>query len=262
MMEYLLINVFSQVDLLIMVFLRIIGFFITVPVFGGRNMPVYAKIGASFIISMIIMSTIPVTDKFGELNIMAYGYYGVKEILIGMIIGYLVYLLFSIVLLAGYLIDFNIGFTMASMFDPLSESQATITENLYYFLILMTMLITNGHHMLIRTIVYSYRVIPVGESIMTQNAAMNIVMLMQTMFIIAIKVAAPVMAVIMVVNVAMGILQKTAPQFNIFVVGMPLKVIIGLFILFAIMQVVPQSYRMIEVEMQKSVFRFIKDVSP
>ena len=162
-------NVFLKVDILLLVFVRFLGLFVTSPVFGGRNVPNYSKIGFSLIISTLLLSVKQNITVSYDNHVIGYALLIMKELIIGMLLGFVVYLILSVFYLAGQLIDYQIGFTMVSVMDPLSQIQVPVTGNFYYLLVLILFLIRNGHHKLIQALFYSYDVLPIGEAVLRIN---------------------------------------------------------------------------------------------
>lgn len=262
MMDFLMSNVFLKIDILLLVFIRFLGFFITSPIFGGSNAPIYSKIGFSFIISTILLSTMPTITVTYDNHILGYLVLILKEMIVGMLFGFIIYLILSIFYLAGQLIDYQIGFSMVSVLDPLSNIQVPITGNLYYFMVLTIFLLINGHHKIIQALFYSYEVLPIGEVILNNELIGYYIIILTNMFTIAIKIASPIIGAILILDVALGILARTAPQMNMFVIGLPLKLIIGLMCLIVVVPLFTMIYDFVEEEMFRQLFTVIKGLIP
>ncbi|NLM14026.1 MAG: flagellar type III secretion system protein FliR [Epulopiscium sp.] len=261
-MDFLISNVFLRIDIVLLVFVRFLGFFVTSPIFGGDNAPIYSKIGFSFIVSTILISTMPTMTVNYEDHILGYTILILKELTVGAIFGFLVYLILSIFYLAGQLIDYQIGFSMISVLDPLSNIQVPITGNLYYFMILTVLLITNGHHKIIQALCYSYQVLPIGEAVFNNELVGNYIIILSDIFLIAIKVASPIIGAILILDFALGILARTAPQMNMFVVGLPLKLILGITCLIVVMPLFTMIYNYVAKELFEKLFLIIKGMIP
>ncbi|NLK97234.1 MAG: flagellar type III secretion system protein FliR [Epulopiscium sp.] len=261
-MDFLMSNVFLRIDIVLLVFIRFLGFFVTSPIFGGSNAPVYSKIGFSFIVSTILVSTMPTMTVTYDDHILGYTILILKEFTIGAIFGFLVYFILSIFYLAGQLIDYQIGFSMISVLDPLSNIQVPITGNLYYFMILTILLITNGHHKIIQALFYSYQVLPIGQAVFSTDLLGNYIVILTDIFIIAIKVASPIIGAILILDFALGILARTAPQMNMFVIGLPLKLILGLACLIVVMPLFTMIYNYVAKELFEKLFLIIKGMIP
>ena len=217
----------------LLMFCRIASFFVTAPVFSARNVPASFKVGISaFVTLTVYMSfgihqTVP-TDLSYILLI-------IREILIGLLLGFVAYLLMTAVQTAGAFIDIQIGFGIANVYDPMTGASAPLTGNFKYAFAMLLFLTMNGHHYLLDGIVYSYRWIPLSNVFFLKMADGSVAeFLVRTLgesFMLAFQMAAPIVVALFLTDVGLGFLAKTAPQFNVFAVGMPLKVLVGIAIL-------------------------------
>ena len=165
----------------------------------------------------------------------------------------------SIILFAGNIIDMDIGLSMAQEFDPMTRSQVTITGNLYQYFVLLLLLATNMHHYLLRALVDSYEVIPVNAQVFDWDSlAGSMVQYMTDMFVIAFRIVLPVFACIMILNCILGIMAKVAPQMNMFAVGMQMKVMVGLTVLFITVTLLPGIADFIFTEMKRMIVSMIE----
>ena len=146
---------------------------------------------------------------------------------------------YNILAFSGQIIDMEIGFSMISQLDPATRIQTTITANLYGYLVLLLMIITNLHHYFLKAVVDSYQLIGIGEAIFPPNMYRLMVSFIIDYFVIAMRIVLPIFAAILIVNTILGILAKIAPQMNMFVIGMQLKVFVGLFVLYIIIELTP-----------------------
>lgn len=227
------INYITQrMDLFFLIFARITGFFISVPVFSQRQVPLVAKVGMSFFLTFILLPlmgqvSILLPTKLGFFVIVLGG-----EMLVGIAIGFISSLLFSVMQMAGQLIDMQIGFGMVNVLDPNSGTQVPLVGNFNHLLAMLIFLIINGHHQLILSLYKSYEVIPLMGVGLSNEVLGNLIAVSGKLFVISFKIAAPVIGAILIADVAFGIMARTVPQMNIFVVGIPAKILIGLFIIF------------------------------
>lgn len=254
--------VLEGIDVFLLVFVRMTGLFVIAPIFGRRNIPNYLKIGLALVISVLLVNAVPMPKLEGYSNIWAYGLLVAKEFLVGITIGFVSYLVLTGIYVAGQLIDTQIGFGMVSVFDPMSNIQVPVTANLYFMISMLVFLMVNGHHMVIRALVESYRYIPVGGAVF-QSAMMNdIIRVFSQVFVTGFKIAAPVTAAILVVDVALGVISKAVPQINVFVLGMPLKIAIGIIVMIITIPVFISFVDVLRDDMGGEMFKFIKDMGP
>ncbi len=221
----------GQLGFFLLIFTRVSGIFTTAPIFGSRNLPVYVKAGVSLLIAYMVMpmvytpaATIP--DQFLRYVLVVAG-----EFLLGLILGWVCSLIFSAVQMAGQLLDMQIGFGIVNVLDPQFGQQIPLVGNFKYILALLTFLATNGHHVFLSALFNSFKIVPVSGVSFHASLSELIIDMVFAIFITALKISLPVLVAILLTDVALGILAKTMPQMNIFVVGVPGKIFVGLFIL-------------------------------
>ncbi len=236
-MELILSDPFQFLDTFLLTFVRMLSFISVVPIFSIRNVPMITRVIFAFFLAAIVVNIYPSTLSIVSDQFMSFLLLIVKEFIVGVLLGFGAYLVFSIVTLAGQLIDFQIGFTMVNVFDPLSQIQLTITGNLYYYLFILIMITTNLHFFLIRAIVESYKFIPLGQAFVQPELYTSFLGFFTTYFVLAVKIALPILGVMFLSNVVLGIMARTAPQMNMFVIGMPLKIFVGLTILLLMLNI-------------------------
>lgn len=218
-------------NVFLIVLVRITGMFYLSPIFGRRNIPNYFKAGFCFILTIIIASSVTVPDLSGYTSLTSYVILIGKELLVGLCMGFISYILFSAVYVAGHIIDTQIGFGMANVFDPMTNVQIPITADFYAVLATLFMLVTDSHHLLIKAIADSYVVLPPGGARFGGDVVRQLVDLFYQTLLIGFKIAAPLVAAILITDVALGIISKAMPQMNVFMLGMPLKLIVGLIVI-------------------------------
>ena len=182
-----------------------------------------------------------------------------REGITGLLMGFAANICNSIILFAGNIIDMDIGLSMAQEFDPMTNSQVTITGNLYQYLLLLMMVVTNMHHYVLRALIDSYQVIPVnGQVFQWDSLAESMTTYMADSFVIAFRIVLPVFACMMILNCILGIMAKVAPQMNMFAVGMQMKVLLGLTVLFLTVMLLPGISDFVFKEMKKLIVSFIE----
>lgn len=192
------------------------------------------KIGLAFFVSLLIYSgmggfQVPAPQGHYWLLIM-------QETLVGLLLGFLAYLFFTSVQVAGAFIDHMIGLGMANVVDPMTGTQSPIIGNFKFFVGMLVFLGLNGHHYLLLGLMQSYDWVPLSGGIFARLAdggvSTFLVDSLVRMFYMAFQMAAPIVVAMFLVDVALGVLVRTAPTFNMFVVGLPLKIVIGFGLLF------------------------------
>ncbi|MFU0801106.1 MAG: flagellar biosynthetic protein FliR [Xylanivirga thermophila] len=225
-------GLFTRFDLFLLVFSRITGMFLMSPIFSRKNIPFYLKIGFSVILSLAIttyesMDMIIQLDSFFKIL-----YYSTKELVIGFAMGYVTTLFFSAILTGGQLIDTQIGFGIVNVLDPQNNIQVPLLGNFNNILALLLFFVVDGHHTLIKLLVDSFEVLPPGRISITADIFWQIFAMFKTYFIFALKLALPVVGAALLTEVALGIMVRTIPQMNVFVIGIPIKILVGLIALF------------------------------
>ncbi|SDT46070.1 flagellar biosynthetic protein FliR [Paenibacillaceae bacterium GAS479] len=221
----------------LLIFCRITSFFVVVPVFSARTVPARFKVGIGFFVSYLVFLTYGTTKQITPNA--TYLLTIVQEIMVGLLLGFIVYLFFTVVQTAGALIDLQVGFAMANVVDPLTGISAPITGNFKYMVLLLLFLTMNGHLYLLQALMNSYQWIPLELNIYTYIADGTIseflVKGFSQSFLLAVQIAAPIMVAMFLTDVGLGFLARTAPQYNVFVIGMPLKILLGFLLLVLLM---------------------------
>jgi len=207
------------------------GLFVISPIFGRRNIPSYFKIGFAFMISLILVNIVEIPNPDYYDNIYSYVFLAIKEFLVGLSLGFISYTMFSAIYLAGQLIDMQIGFGMVNVLDPISNIQVPITSNFYFILGMLVFLAINGQHVLIKALFDSYNYVQLGSVTINDRLLEDFIRIFGGMFIAGFKIAAPITAAVLISDVTLGILSKTVPQLNVFVVGLPFKIILGIVVM-------------------------------
>ncbi len=226
-MDQMMNLIAGKFEIFLLIMVRISGVFMITPIFGRRNVPAMYKIGLAFMISLILLNTVSV-DGHLFMDFPRYLLVVAKELMVGFSIGFVTFLIFSSIYIAGQIIDMEIGFGVVNVLDPQSNIQVPIMGNFLYILALMVFVMIDGHHMLISALYHSFKIIPLGKVNLFGEFATDFARIFGETFVIGFKIAAPVVAAIFLTDVALGILARTMPQMNVFMVGMPLKIIVGL----------------------------------
>lgn len=224
-------NLFSlslpQVQAAVLVFIRIGAILITAPLFGSRNVPLKLKAGLSLVLAFAIFPVVGFKEVYLA-SVPSLVSAMVGEVFIGVIIGFTARLLFAAVQLAGELVGFQMGFGIVNVIDPQTSTQFSIIAQFQNIITLLIFLALDAHYWFILAISKSFELIQPLGFCFTDSLMEAIISLSCDMFVIAAKVAAPVIAVLFFTSVALGLIARTVPQMNIFIVGFPIKIAIGL----------------------------------
>ena len=211
---------------------RCSGIFMIAPFFGSLNIPVTIRAAAAFAFTLVLF---PVVDGLGTVaappSIWAFAGSVLVELFIGWLIGFVAYVCFSAIHMAGKVMDMQVGFAVVNVMDPTSGQQIPLIGSLLYNLGIIVFLVTNGHHVIITALAESFRMVPLAAMQPNLSLTMLLVDFTNGIFVTGMKIAMPVTFAILLVNVALGILARTMPQMNIFVVGIPLQLMVGVGVL-------------------------------
>lgn len=220
--------------LLLLVFLRIISAFLAAPIFSDESFPAIAKIFLAFVISYIVFLTIKSSTVAFQFNIWWLFLNAVKEIATGIVLGYSLNFVFFGIQFAGSLIGFDMGLSMAEVINPGSQTQNNVIGEILYLSAILIFFLINGHHYLIRALALTFKVIPIGSFTMSLPLYLLLVKMAGSVFIIAVKIASPIMVSFFLIHIAEGIISKVIPQMQVFFVTQPVKIGAGFLLLVSI----------------------------
>lgn len=232
-----------SISILLLILVRVSTFFISLPLFSYRTIPQQVKIVLAVALAWMMyytfnMEPLPIDGQYILLIL--------KEAIVGLMLGLTAYIILSAVQIAGGFIDFQMGFAMANIIDPQTGAQSPLMGQFLNFLALMLLLAINGHHLLLDGIFYSYQFIPIDQlfpNFDSENTVDFIMKLFASVFVVAFQLSAPIVATLFLVTLALGITGKTVPQMNIFVIGFPIKIAVGFFVLVITMAVMIEVMR-------------------
>jgi len=225
-------RIIPEFELFLLVFMRVSGLFLIVPIFGSRNVPVILRIGLALFISYLIIGLQTMPENVRMDSYVHLAYYALTELVIGFLLGFVALLAFSAISMAGQLIDTHIGFGLVHMLDPQSGMEVTLMGKFKNILAIIIFFTIDGHHTLISIIVESFNIIPAGNVKIETVIALGMIELFVDYFIFALIIAIPIIAASIIVEMVFGIIVRTVPQMNIFVLGIPIKIVIGLVALY------------------------------
>ena len=251
--------VISQQDIeyFILILVRITSFVFIAPFFGMSNTPQRTKLGLSVFLTLIFYNVLP-ENTVEYSTLMEYTAIVLKEAVAGLLIGFSAYICSTIILFSGRMIDMDIGLSMANMFDVTTKQQSTITGSLYNNLLMLLLLISDMHVFLISAMKDSFTLIPIGEASMNSTMYETVIGFVTNYFVIGFRIVLPVFVTVIVLNCALGIMTKIAPQIHMFAIGIQIKVLGGLLILFMTISMLPTIANYIFTIMQEMVFSVMK----
>jgi flagellar biosynthesis protein FliR len=230
----------------LLIFIRVGVILFILPFFNSKTIPVIAKVGLTFIITILLYPVTTVQMMDLPKNTLGLAQLILGEIIVAMILGMMVQVLFEGVKIMGQLVGFQTGFSIANVIDPQSGAQVSILSNMAYLMAMVLFLILNGHHILLNALRESFEIIQIGTLRLNRDLMREMINHMSQMFVIGIKIGAPAIAALIFTKIVFGLVTKLIPQMNIMIVAFPLQIIIGL-IFFGV------SLRLLLVIMEKYV---------
>ena len=221
----------QQLQTFFLIFLRVGAIMMTVPLFGSKNIPVLLKGGLLLSVSIVLFPILQLDHIPFITEVIPFCLEVIGEIILGVAIGLSVRLLFAGIQLAGQLAGFQMGLAIVNVMDPQTSVQVPILAQFNNMIAMLVFLAINAHHWFLRAIVESFRIVPPFEFRFSYSLMEQLMILGSNMFIIAVKIGAPIMATMLITSVALGLVARTVPQMHIFIVAMPLKILIGLLLL-------------------------------
>ena len=210
------------------ILVRLSSFFIICKSFYPTGTPNALKVFFSLILSFVVAGSVEnVTLETVNNNYMLIMYL-LSEVTTGIILGLIINIIFDVISMAGNWIDVHIGLSMLSMMDPNTEQQVTVNGKLLNYVSLVMFFIVDGHHILIKSLIESVSLVPVGKTIVYQDSMVALIEIISEYFLIGLKIAIPIVLIIILTDICMGLISRVVPQINVMILGMPVKMFVGL----------------------------------
>ncbi len=245
-----------------MIVTRVTAFVHAAPFFGMNNVPRRAKIGFSLLVSLLLYQYVVPHFALQYDTVLGYAILVLKESMAGILLGFSGNICLYIINLAGSLIDMDIGLSMVSLFDPATRQQVGFSGALYNYSLMLILILSDMHHWILRAFVDSYNTIPTGRiAFDLEDLVGSAVKFLGDYFVIGFRIFLPVFAGMLILNAVLGILAKVAPQMNMFSVGIQIKIIVGLGIMFVTVGMLPGLSDFVFSEMKQLMTAFAKGMS-
>ena len=222
-----------DIELFVLVLARISAMIFMVPIFNDKSIPLILKAGISLLLVILLLPLLrhQAHPPLFEGGLVMALVQIVRELAIGITVGFMAAMLLAAVQTAGQLMGFQMGFSIVNVIDPVSSVQVSIIAQLQYLIALLVFLSLGAHRWFIRAMNESFQLIPLGGFSLSNDLLHILVRYSANIFVIAIKLGAPLMVALLLCNVILGVLARTVPQMNIFIVGYPLQIGLGLLVL-------------------------------
>lgn len=214
-------------DAFLLGFIRIGAFLFFAPVFNSRVLPTLSRLGWALFLTLILFFSKGFSLSVPSLSVWALAFYAFKEFIVGLIMGFYISLIFSAFQLAGTIYGYQMGFGIISILDPEAMESVSLTGQLKYLLAILLFFSTNCHHSLLLALFNSFKIIPIGGMSFKGGLIKELFSMLSGSFLIALQIALPIMAILLIIDIGLGIIGRTIPQLNVFIIGFPLKIAIA-----------------------------------
>jgi flagellar biosynthetic protein FliR len=221
----------AQIQALLLIFSRVAGIFTAAPVLGSERVPIPIRAGLAFLIAGVLVPVTPLAAGIAD-GLLPFAGLAVKEMAVGMVIGFVSNLVFLVIQMAGEFADLQAGFGFAGMLDPVYGGKTSIIGQFQNLLALLIFVGLNGHHLLIAGVVDSFNALPLGAVTIAPTIASGFVEVASRLLLMVIKIGAPVIFAVLLADIAMGMVARTVPQMNLLVLGFPVKMSLALVTVF------------------------------
>lgn len=221
--------------------LRISAMFITIPIFSGRFVSSNILVGTSVVITLF---TLPLIPSYPPIEVLSYNGFmtGLQQILIGLLSGFVLQLVFAAVIFGGQGIAYSMGLGFASMLDPITGVSVPVISQFYLVVSTLMFLTLGGHLVLFEMLIDSFTSLPISPNGIERSDLWSIIAWSSRLFSAGLLMALPSIAALLMVNIAFGVVTKAAPQLNIFAVGFPITLLLGLLLMWVTLSPIMQSF--------------------
>jgi flagellar biosynthetic protein FliR len=220
-----------QFQSFVLIMMRVSPILFMMPILSSSAMPNLLKISLMLAVSLLLLPLVKIDLRLFPSDPYQFGLFMIAELMVGFVLGLSINLIFAGIQLAGELAGYQMGLAMATILDPQSGMDTTLIAQFYYLLGLLIFLSIDGHHWFFRALFQSFSVLSPGEFHLKMGLYHHFLKLSAKMFIIAIKMIAPIMAVLIFTQIALGMIAKMVPQLNVLMTSFPLTICLGLIFL-------------------------------
>lgn len=252
---------FSYYDLeyFLLILVRVSCFISVAPFFGMTNTPRQVKIVIAFFTSLLLYNILSPAEAVVYDTVLGYAAIVLKEAVAGLLLGFGTMICTAIVNFAGSVIDMETGLSMATVMDPSTMQMTSISGAMYQYLVTLLLIASGMYRYLLGAIAQSFVVIPVNEAVFNGDILLGtMIQFMVDYILIGFQICLPVFCVTLLLNAVLGVLAKVSPQLNMFAVGIQLKIMVGLSVLFFTISMLPDAANFIFVQMKKITVSFVE----
>ncbi|MCR5267378.1 MAG: flagellar biosynthetic protein FliR [Lachnospiraceae bacterium] len=252
---------YSDLEFFLLVLVRMASFIAAAPFFSMQGVPRQVKATLAIFLALVVYHISPGHVMPAYSSVIGYSILVLREAITGLVIGLGANICTMITMFAGRLADMEMGLSMVQLFDPMTNETTGFTGTLYQYALMLIMMVSYMHHFLLRAIVETYTLIPIGGAQFGSERFMtSMLQFMCDYILIAFRICLPIVASIMIMNAVLGVLAKSAPQINMFSVGIQLKIMVGMTILMITIGVLPNVADFISKEMRTMVTAMVESM--
>lgn len=249
----------AELEYFLLIFTRVTCFISVAPFYGMNNTPLRVKIGLGFFTSLLIHTATMPHEALVYHTVLSYAAIVLKEAATGLLVGYGANICTMIISFAGHIVDMESGLSMASLMDPTTREQTSISGVFYQYIIMLILLVSGMYRYILGALIDTFELIPVNGAIFRADSLLNAMLqFMSDYIIIGFRICLPVFVAMLLLNVVLGILAKVSPQMNMFSVGMQLKILVGFSVIFLTVGMIPDAASFIFDEMKKMMVAFVE----
>lgn len=241
---------------------RVSGLFFVMPIFGNRFVPAAVRVWLVLLTALALLPVVPLPPEGIPLTLLGYAGAFASELAFGLAMGFLVALVFAVAEVAGQLLDVEMGFSLVNVIDPVYGQPMPVMGTFLHVMAMLLFLLVDGHHLVLASLLESFQRLAPGLGGLTDGRLRLGFDEAAWMFTTAVKLAAPVLGVLFLSSVIMGLVARATPQLNIFIVGVPLKLALGLVGLAVAMPVYVLAMRALFPHAYRSMALFLEAVGP
>lgn len=249
---------YADLEFFLLILVRVSCFVYIAPFFGMSNTPRRVKVGLSVFLAYLLFSYLDHTEVVYS-SVLGYALIVIKEAVTGLLIGWGAQLCMTVASFAGSIADMEVGLSMVSLMDPLTRQNATFSGVFYQYMFTLFMIVTGMYQYLLQALIDTFTLIPVSGAVFRMDSLLaSAIQFMSDYIIIGFRICLPIFCVILLLNCVLGILAKVAPQMNMFAVGMQLKVLVGLSVMFLTVRMLPGAADFIFKEIKAVITSFVE----
>ncbi|MBQ6807169.1 MAG: flagellar biosynthetic protein FliR [Lachnospiraceae bacterium] len=249
---------YADLEYFLLILVRVSCFIFIAPFFSMNNTPRHVRVVLSIFISYLLFLSVERNEIVYD-TLLEYAIIVMKEAVVGFLIGWGAQLCMTIAAFAGSIIDMEVGLSMVSLMDPATKESATFSGVFYQYMFSLFLIITGMYQYLLQALIDTFTLIPINGAVFRMDSLLeSMIRFMSDYIIIGFRICLPVFCVMLLLNCILGVLAKVSPQMNMFAVGLQLKVLVGLCVIFLIVRMLPDAANFVFDEMKKMMVSFVE----